>query len=86
MNPPSFSGDQVSRKGTLTGGYYDSRRSRLEMQRQIWEHKEQLEAAEGEKAELRQQLEDIPLVQYSLNIELTVFRSSWLTSAVQGEL
>ena len=50
----------MSRKGTLTGGYYDSRRSRLEMQRQIWEHKEQLEAAEGEKAELRQQLEDIP--------------------------
>ena len=77
----------MSRKGTLTGGYYDSRRSRLEMQRQIWEHKEQLEAAEGEKAELRQQLEDIPLVQYSLNTELTTLcLGSWLTSAVQGEL
>ena len=57
------------------------------MQRQIWEHKEQLEAAEGEKAELRQQLEDIPLVQYSLNTELTTLcLGSWLTSAVQGEL
>ena len=66
--PPPFSGDQVSRKGTLTGGYYDSRKSRLEMQRQIWEHKEQLEAAEGEKAELRQQLEDIPLILYNLYI------------------
>lgn len=56
----------MSRKGTLTGGYYDSRKSRLEMQRLIWEHKEQLEAAEGEKAELRQQLEDIPLILYNL--------------------
>ena len=49
----------MSRKGTLTGGYYDSRKSRLDLQRQMWENKRQLEAAEGEKADLRQQLEDI---------------------------
>ena len=53
-------GDQVSRKGTLTGGYYDTRRSRLEMQRQMLEQRERLEAAERERAELRQQLEHIP--------------------------
>lgn len=55
----TLEGDQVSRKGTLTGGYYDSRRSRLEMQRQIWEHREKLEEAEGEKAQLRQKLEEL---------------------------
>ncbi|VDP97697.1 unnamed protein product [Trichobilharzia regenti] len=30
----TLDGDQVSRKGTLTGGYYDSRLSRLELQKQ----------------------------------------------------
>lgn len=29
------SGDQVSRRGALTGGYYDTRKSRLEMQRLV---------------------------------------------------
>ncbi|VEL38915.1 unnamed protein product [Protopolystoma xenopodis] len=29
----NFIGDQVSRKGTLTGGYYDNRLSRLELQK-----------------------------------------------------
>lgn len=28
-------GDQVSRRGALTGGYYDTRKSRLEMQRLV---------------------------------------------------
>ena len=51
----------MSRKGTLTGGYYDTRRSRLEMQRQMLEQKERLEAAERDRAELRHQLEHIPL-------------------------
>ena len=38
----------------------------MEMQRQIWEQKERLESAEGEKDQLRQQLEDILL---KLNIQ-----------------
>ena len=54
----------MSRKGTLTGGYYDTRRSRLEMQRQIWQNKERLETAEGEKADLKRQLEDILVILY----------------------
>ena len=53
------SGDQVSRKGTLTGGYYDTRRSRLEMQKQMKEQQERLEAAESERAQLRHQLDHI---------------------------
>lgn len=52
-------GDQVSRKGTLTGGYYDSRRSRLEIQRQIIEHKERIESTQAEKDQLRVQIDDI---------------------------
>lgn len=28
-----LSGDQVSRRGALTGGYYDTRRSRLDLQK-----------------------------------------------------
>ena len=52
-------GDQVSRRGTLTGGYYDTRRSRLEMQRQMVEQRERLEAAEDERAQLRHQLDHI---------------------------
>ena len=49
----------MSRKGTLTGGYYDSRRSRLEIQRQIVDLKERLETTQGEKDELRGQIDDI---------------------------
>ena len=54
----------MSRKGTLTGGYYDSRRSRLEIQRQIVELKEKLEATKGEKDQLRGQIDDILWVDY----------------------
>ena len=49
----------MSRKGTLTGGYYDSRRSRLEIQRQIIEHKERIESTQAEKDQLRVQIDDI---------------------------
>ena len=30
---PCFTGDQVSRRGALTGGYYDTRKSRLDLQK-----------------------------------------------------
>ena len=54
-------GDQVSRKGTMTGGYIDTRRSRLETQRQMTEQRKRLEDAEAEQAQLRYQLDHIPL-------------------------
>ncbi len=39
-------GDQASRKGTLTGGYYDNRMSRLELQRR--KQKTEMEIQETE--------------------------------------
>lgn len=41
-----LSGDQASRKGTLTGGYYDNRLSRLELQRR--KQKTEMEIQETE--------------------------------------
>eukprot|EP00731_Ephydatia_muelleri_P021107 Em0013g834a len=55
----TLEGDQVSRKGALTGGYYDTRMSRLEQQRLVNEHTSRLAEMEREKAELKRQLEDI---------------------------
>ena len=49
----------MSRKGALTGGYYDTRMSRLEQQRLVNEHTGKLAEMEREKAELKRQLEDI---------------------------
>ena len=57
----------MSRKGALTGGYYDSRRSKLEIQRKIVDLKERLETTQGEKDQLRGQIDDIlaePLPQH----------------------
>ncbi|KAH8878172.1 Structural maintenance of chromosomes protein 3 [Schistosoma japonicum] len=42
----TLTGDQVSRKGTLTGGYYDSRLSRLELQKR--KQKTEIEIQETE--------------------------------------
>lgn len=55
----TLEGDQVSRKGALTGGYYDTRMSRLEQQRLINEHMAKLADMEREKADLKRQLEDL---------------------------
>lgn len=59
MDCITLEGDEVSRKGTLTGGYYDSRRSRLDIQRQIVELKERLEATQGEKDQLGGQIDEL---------------------------
>ena len=52
-------GDQVSYKGSLTGGYYDTRRSKLEQQRMILEMKSKLDEEENERSSLRQRLQDV---------------------------
>ena len=60
------SGDQVARKGTLTGGYYDPSRSRLRIQHEVYKLRRSLETTEAEKAEIRQQVEHIlPTVKYT---------------------
>lgn len=54
-----YLGDQVARKGTLTGGYYDPSRSRLRIQHEIYKLRRSLETTEAEKAEIREQVEHI---------------------------
>lgn len=54
-------GEEVSRRGTMTGGYLDSRKSRLEIQRRIVELKGRLEAMQGEKEQLQREIDDILL-------------------------
>ena len=51
----------MTRKGTLTGGYYDSRRSKLENQRMIEELSSRLEELEGERSTISHQLQDVSL-------------------------
>ena len=57
----SSTGDQVSRRGTLMGGYYDLKSSRMDTQRLVKMHRESVEKAKGEKAGLQQEIEDILL-------------------------
>lgn len=55
-------GDQVSRKGTLCGGYHPT--SRLELHQQIKQLRSQLEQLEAERARYKQQLDDILLKEF----------------------
>ena len=52
-------GDQVSRRGALTGGYHDARKSRMEAWRRVDEQKKKLESEEAEKADLATKVQDI---------------------------
>ncbi|KAF9799978.1 hypothetical protein SFRURICE_000990 [Spodoptera frugiperda] len=52
----TLEGDQVSSKGSLTGGYFNQSRSRLEMQKTRSELMEQITTLEQELSTLRQEL------------------------------
>lgn len=52
----TLEGDQVSSKGSLTGGYFNSSRSRLEMQKTRTELMEQIRECEQELHTLREEL------------------------------
>ncbi|KAK7571814.1 hypothetical protein V9T40_014286 [Parthenolecanium corni] len=54
----TLDGDQVSSKGTLTGGYFKNVRSKLEVQKQRNEFMEQIKEAEEQLTNLREQLRD----------------------------
>ena len=56
-----LTGDQVSRRGALTGGYYDTRKSRLDLQKGKTETCKQLEQQEREYAEHKVKLQNILL-------------------------
>lgn len=58
-----FLGDQVSHRGALTGGYYDTRKSRLELQKDVRKAEEELGELEAKLNEnLRRNIENILLL------------------------
>ncbi|KAI4530507.1 hypothetical protein MG293_019396 [Ovis ammon polii] len=59
MDCITLEGDQVSHRGALTGGYYDTRKSRLELQKDVRKAEEELVGSKStEKKENRQLLNE----------------------------
>lgn len=48
----------MSRRGALTGGYYDSRASRLALQKRIWELEDAINTESEKSDELKKSLQD----------------------------
>eukprot|EP00794_Sanderia_malayensis_P002478 gene2478-2853_t len=59
MDCITLEGDQHSRRGALTGGYYDSHKSRLDLQIKMLQAKEKLETQERQLATLKEKISDI---------------------------
>jgi len=59
-------GDQVSRRGALTGGYYDTRKSRLDLQKGKTETQRSLQLEEREYENHKAKLLNILLAQLYL--------------------
>ncbi|KAG8431105.1 hypothetical protein GDO86_019414 [Hymenochirus boettgeri] len=60
MDCITLEGDQVSHRGALTGGYYDTRKSRLELQKDVRKVEDELQALEAKLNEnLRRNIEHI---------------------------
>lgn len=57
-------GDQVSKKGGMTGGFYDHRRSKLKFMNMIMQNKRSLNLKEKELEDVRNMLQDI-LLEYT---------------------
>ena len=55
----TLDGDQVSSKGSLTGGYFNKSRSRLEMQKTRSEKSDEIQTQENDMKKLRNKLQDI---------------------------
>uniref|UniRef100_A0A673GEM5 Structural maintenance of chromosomes protein 3 n=1 Tax=Sinocyclocheilus rhinocerous TaxID=307959 RepID=A0A673GEM5_9TELE len=63
MDCITLEGDQVSHRGALTGGYYDTRKSRLELQKDMRKAEEELGELEAKLNEnLRRNIEHILLI------------------------
>ncbi|TSK67263.1 Structural maintenance of chromosomes protein 3 [Bagarius yarrelli] len=67
MDCITLEGDQVSHRGALTGGYYDTRKSRLELQKDMRKAEEELSELEAKLNEnLRRNIEHIlPIIHCS---------------------
>jgi structural maintenance of chromosome 3 (chondroitin sulfate proteoglycan 6) len=57
VNAVTPDGDRSDKKGALTGGYYDHRRSRLAAVKNVMDWREKYEAAKTERDNLRKQLD-----------------------------
>lgn len=55
----TLDGDQVSRRGALTGGYYDNRRSRLDLHKSKEEYAQQVTLKESQYTDHKTKLEEI---------------------------
>lgn len=55
----SVTGDQVSRRGTLTGGFFGNRKSRLELQDNIIKLNQKIEEEEERRNQLKTEAESI---------------------------
>jgi hypothetical protein len=56
-----LTGDQVSKKGGMTGGFYDYRRSKLKFMNMVVQNKRAINMKEKELEEVRNMLQDILL-------------------------
>lgn len=59
-----MTGDQVSRKGGMTGGFYDHRRSKLRFMNTIIQNTKSINTKEKVLEDVRRQLQDILSVTY----------------------
>ena len=57
-----FTGDVVSRKGTMTGGYYDSSKCKLQLYQHVCEQRAKLEEAKQDRVSIVQEIEHILFV------------------------
>lgn len=58
----STTGDQVSKKGGMTGGFYDHRRSKLKFMNIIMQNTKAINVKEVDLAKVRSMLQDILFV------------------------
>ena len=84
MDCITLDGDQVSRRGALTGGYYDKRKSRLDSQRQVWYWQAKLQEEESNAGKIKGDMEEVDselskLVRFNFCPKL-ICRSFWLIS------
>ena len=60
----AMTGDQVSRKGGMTGGFYDHRRSKLRLMNTIIQNMKSIDTKEKVLEDVRRQLQDILSIIY----------------------
>lgn len=64
----SKTGDQVSKKGGMTGGFYDYRRSKLKFMNIIMQNTKTINAREEEVEKVRYKLQDILCFRHSFSV------------------